>query len=191
MDLPSNWLIPNDLSSAIPSRDAPFVHRASRLRQAEVKGTPASRDAANSTATELPTGAMLDPAGRSFPVGNMPLSAALAPDGRHLALLSSGWREEGLQIVDVASSRVTQKLPQRGAFLGLAFSTDGRTIYTSGGGGDVVYRYAWSGSAATLTDSIDIAGSAKRGTEIRLGDRDLAGRPVSVRRRESRRLDRQ
>jgi hypothetical protein len=40
----------------------------------------------------LSTGARLDPAGRSIPVGNMPLSGVLSPDGKHLVLALSGWR---------------------------------------------------------------------------------------------------
>jgi len=90
-------------------------------------------------------------------VGNMPLAIALSPDEKHAAVLMSGFRERGLQIVDLAAGTVTQTLPQRGAFLGVAFSPDGKSVYTSGGGHDVVYRYSWDGSRAALADSIIIA----------------------------------
>jgi YVTN family beta-propeller protein len=114
----------------------------------------------------LPTGRMLDPVGHVIDVGNMPLTIALAPDRRHAVLLLSGWRERGLQVVDLAARRVTQTLPQPGAFLGVAFSTDGKSIFTSGAARDVIYRYAWDGSAAKLTDSISIsAGATSRKTE--------------------------
>jgi hypothetical protein len=45
----------------------------------------------------------------------------------------SGWREQGLQVVDLASRRVTQTLRQDAAFYGLAFARDGRELYVSGG----------------------------------------------------------
>ncbi|HEV8254276.1 MAG TPA: bifunctional YncE family protein/alkaline phosphatase family protein [Vicinamibacteria bacterium] len=101
-------------------------------------------------ALTLPTGTRLDPAGTSFDVGNMPLSLAMAPEGDRAVLLMSGWREEGLEVVDWRAGRVVQHLPQAGAFLGLAFSKDGRTLFASGGGEDVVYRYGWAGGEARL-----------------------------------------
>ncbi len=105
----------------------------------------------------LPTGRRLEPAGRIIDVGNMPLSVQLAPDGHHAVLLLSGWRECGLQVVDLAAGQITQTLSQPGAFVGLAFSPDGRSLYTSGAGEDLVYRYAWSDGRATLADSIVLA----------------------------------
>ncbi|HEY2897554.1 MAG TPA: hypothetical protein VGJ12_10480, partial [Gemmatimonadaceae bacterium] len=53
-----------------------------------------------SSTARLPTGARLDPAGRSFPLGNMPLSAILSPDGHNIVVSLSGWREQGLQVVN-------------------------------------------------------------------------------------------
>src|SRR5258707_5320 len=99
-------------------------------------------------AGRLPTGARLDPAGRSVELGSMPLAMAFGPDSARIVVLLCGYREQGLQVVDPLSGRVTQTLNQRAAFLGLAFTPDGRTLYTSGGNQEVVYRYAWDGSAA-------------------------------------------
>ena len=105
-------------------------------------------------APRLPTGARLDPVGRWTATGQMPLAMALAPEGDRVALLLSGWRDQGLQVVERASGRVLQTLPQRAAFLGLAFAPDGRALWTSGGDRDVVYRYAWANGAAALADSV-------------------------------------
>src|SRR5262249_24365491 len=70
----------------------------------------------------LPTGARLDPAGHSFAVGNMPIAVLPSPDGKHLVLSLAGWREQGLEIVDRSSDTVVERMPQRGAFFGLAWS---------------------------------------------------------------------
>jgi DNA-binding beta-propeller fold protein YncE len=105
----------------------------------------------------LPTGKWLDPEGAQIDVGNFPLAVALSPDGRHAALLLSGWREQGLQVVDRASRSVSQTLPQPAAFLGLAFAPDGRTLYASGGNQDVIYRYDWRDGRAALRDSLMLA----------------------------------
>lgn len=117
-------------------------------------GPATSGHTADSPATILPTGRVLHPAGRTIDVGNMPLAVAVAPGGRYAALLLSGWRERGVQIVDVDSARVVQTLPQAGAFVGMAFSRDGRALYTSGAHRNVVYRYGWNGARATLEDSV-------------------------------------
>jgi hypothetical protein len=50
--------------------------------------------------TCLPTGVCLDPAGRSFAAGNMPLGMVLSPGGDRLVLSLNGWRQQGLQVID-------------------------------------------------------------------------------------------
>src|SRR5215467_14998113 len=103
--------------------------------------------------TCLPTGACLDPAGRSYAVGNMPLAMVLSPEGDRLVVSLSGWRQQGLQVIDRHSGTVLQTIAQPGAFLGLAFSSDGQTLYASGGNEDLIYVYTWRDKQATLSDT--------------------------------------
>jgi YVTN family beta-propeller protein len=106
----------------------------------------------------LPTGALLDPAAPSFPAGNMPLAIVPAPGPAGRCVLSlSGWREQGVQVVDTVTRRVLQTLPQAGAFVGLAFSSDGNTLFASGGDDDSIWRYAWKEGAATFRDRLALA----------------------------------
>jgi len=51
----------------------------------------------------LPTGVALDPAAPTHRVGSFPLAIAMAPGGDRAALLLCGWREQGIQIVDMKS----------------------------------------------------------------------------------------
>ncbi|MGE3526443.1 MAG: YncE family protein, partial [Gemmatimonadales bacterium] len=108
----------------------------------------------SATGAALPTGVTLDPAGRMTDLGPLPLSMVMSPDGGSLVALLCGWREQGVQIIDRTTGTVRQTLTQPSAFLGLAFAPDGKTLYASGGGADRVYRYDWTGSRATLRDSI-------------------------------------
>jgi YVTN family beta-propeller protein len=108
-------------------------------------------------APRLPTGERLDPDGRSFDLGSMPLAMVLSPEGDRAAVLLNGWREQGVQIVNPATGKITQDLRQPAAFLGLTFSPDGQWLFASGGNQDVVYRYAWRNGQATLQDSIVLA----------------------------------
>ena len=107
--------------------------------------------------TCLPTGVCLDPAARSFAVGNMPLAMVLSPEGDRLVLSLNGWRQQGLQVIERHAGTVIQTISQPAAFLGLAFSSDGTTLYASGGNEDAIYRYAWRNKQATLIDSIVLA----------------------------------
>jgi len=102
----------------------------------------------------LPTGVRLDPAAPLHAVGQMPLAMAEAPEGDRVVLLLNGWREEGLQVVERATGRVLQTVPLPAVFLGLQFAPDGRTLYVSGGNGDVVYRLDWRNGSAALRDSM-------------------------------------
>jgi YVTN family beta-propeller protein len=104
----------------------------------------------------LPTGVMLDPVAEGHGVGNFPLAMAVAPGGSRVALLLCGWREQGVQIVDLTTGAVVQTLPQPAAFLGLAFAPDGKTLYTSGGNDDSIFVYRWNGSEATADGKIDL-----------------------------------
>ncbi len=119
-------------------------------RAAAPEATPASLDQPR----RLPTGAQLDPAGRLVDVMPLPLTLLPAPGGDALVILASGWREQGVQVLDRATGRVRQSLPLPSAFVGAAFSPDGRTLWASGGNEDQVYRFTWANGRATLVDSI-------------------------------------
>ena len=108
-------------------------------------------------AARLPTGLRLDTVGTTSDLGNLPVRIVPAPDGRHLIVLLSGWREQGLQVVDRESGRVVQTLPQAAAFFGLVFSPDGKELYASGGNEDVVYRYAWENGEARPNGKLALA----------------------------------
>src|SRR5258708_38693661 len=104
----------------------------------------------------LSTGVSLEPAAPSPVAGSLPLGAALSPEGDRIALLLCGWREQGLQVMDRASGEITQLLPQTAAFAGIAFSPDGKSLWTSGGNDDSVYRYAWRNKRAQLVTRVEV-----------------------------------
>ncbi len=105
----------------------------------------------------LPNGVKLDPAAPMTSVGAMPLTARLAPDGIHVVLSVSGYGKQGLQVIDRTTQGAHDVVEQPSAFVGLAFSPDGRTLYSSGGNQDVVYRYDWNAGRLSLRDSLVLA----------------------------------
>lgn len=110
----------------------------------------------------LPTGVLLDPVGRRSELGSFPLALIDAPEGGRVVALLNGAREQGIQIVEPSTGRVTQTLPQPAAFIGIGFDHAGSRLYVSGGNQDVVYRYGWSAGTATLADSLILAPRAPK-----------------------------
>ena len=104
-----------------------------------------------------PTGVALDPAGVSIVLGSMPLAMTWSPDSTRIVVVLCGYREQGIQVVDRASQRVVQTLTTPAAFVGAAFSPDGRSLFVSGGNRDVVYEFAWRADSAALADSLALA----------------------------------
>ncbi|HEX3580733.1 MAG TPA: YncE family protein, partial [Thermoanaerobaculia bacterium] len=135
----------------------------------------ASTAAAVQFTQPLATGVRLEPAGEFIDLGSMPIGMVLAPDGRHLAVVLSGFREQGLQIVDLKTRQVTQTLKQDAAFYGVAFSPDAKHLYVSGGNDDSIFCYTWTNGTATLERKI-VLGKQK---EDKTGSRYPAGIAVS------------
>jgi DNA-binding beta-propeller fold protein YncE len=105
----------------------------------------------------LPTGVHLDAVGDAVELGSMPLNIVLTRNGDKAVVVLSGWREQGIQVVDLKTRQVTQTLLQDGAFYGAAFSADGNTLYVSGGNTDMIFAYAWKDGKATLASRFVLA----------------------------------
>jgi DNA-binding beta-propeller fold protein YncE len=105
----------------------------------------------------LPTGVRLDPAGEAVDLGSLPISLVLAPEKDKAVVVLSGWREQGVQVVDLKTRKVTQKLLQDGAFYGAAFSPDGHRLCVSGGNTDMLFIYAWKDGVASLENKFELS----------------------------------
>ncbi len=105
----------------------------------------------------LPTGVRLDSVGDVVELGSMPLNIVTARSGDKAVVVLSGWREQGIQVVDLKTRQVTQTLLQDGAFYGAAFSPDGHMLYVSGGNTDMLFVYTWKDGAATLANKFELA----------------------------------
>jgi DNA-binding beta-propeller fold protein YncE len=105
----------------------------------------------------LPTGVRLDAVGDAIELGSLPLNVVVAHSGDKAVVVLGGWREQGIQVVDLKTRQVTQTLLQDGAFYGAVFSPDGRTLYVSGGNTDTLFIYAWEEGTATLANKFELA----------------------------------
>jgi DNA-binding beta-propeller fold protein YncE len=92
----------------------------------------------------LPNGWTVHPAGRQIPLETLPLAAALAPDGKHLAVVHAGYLPPSLLLFDTERFELRSRVELPGAWLGLTFSPDGRYLYAAGGADASVLELAVS-----------------------------------------------
>ena len=105
----------------------------------------------------LPTGVHLDAVGNVVELGSMPLNIVPALSGDKAVVVLGGWREQGIQVVDLKTRQITQTLLQDAAFYGAAFSPDGDALYVSGGNTDMLFIYSWKDGTATLANKFELA----------------------------------
>ncbi len=126
-------------------------------------------------------GRQLTPAGRLTTLGVFPTGGALTPDGRFYWAANSGHYRDSVSVVDVASGEVVQTLPLPGAYVGVAFASDGRTAYvtgaatgnkampdgaTKGGSGDEIHVFSVdpaTGRGTEAASTINVAPASPKG----------------------------
>ena len=83
---------------------------------------------------DLPNGWRIAPAGKAIgTVGDLLLNLSVSPDGRIMAATHGGFTANGIDIFDLHTRKQIQQITLPSAWLGLAWSSDGRTLYVSGG----------------------------------------------------------
>ncbi len=88
----------------------------------------------------LNSGWLLRPAGEQVPLSTMPMSAALSPGGKFLAILQGGYLPPSVSIHDPATLRKVSEVVLPDAWLGMAFAPQGGLIYVSGGSRSTIYE---------------------------------------------------
>ena len=125
-------------------------HRAKEAGLAATAKARADMPRVTANGTLLPSGWVLHPAGRQIPIGDMPLAMCLSPDGRRLLVSTGGFRP--CQVVSINTDdeqvQVTQTLDQ--SWEGMAFGPAGDTLYVSGGGRGLLWRFGYVKSGGDL-----------------------------------------
>ncbi|NBQ58907.1 MAG: YncE family protein [Opitutaceae bacterium] len=89
----------------------------------------------------LPNQWSLRPVGKQIVVGDFPINVALHPDGVFSAVLHSGWGQHEVRIIDVKSGQPVSQVALQESFYGLAWSPDGKKLYASGAGAEVIHAF--------------------------------------------------
>ena len=93
--------------------------------------------------TLLPSGWKIAPAGRHLPLGHLPMGLAPSPDGRLIAITTSGYERPALAIFDTKRLQVAAEIPVEHTWLGLVWSPDGTRLFASGSSENAIDEFDW------------------------------------------------
>ncbi len=85
---------------------------------------------------DLPNGWKISPIGKAVATEDLVLKVSASPDGRIVVGTHGGYNPHGLVVVDTKTHEATQRIGLKSAWLGLAWSRDGKKLYASGGNAD-------------------------------------------------------
>lgn len=104
----------------------------------------------------LPNGWQLSPAGKSLPLGDLPLNIAVSKSKKLMAVTNNGQSIQSLQLIDVQTEKILDNIVIAKSWLGLQFSSDEKYLYASGGNDNWILKYAIVKSKLQLKDSISL-----------------------------------
>ncbi len=116
----------------------------------------------------LPNQWSLRPVGRQIGLGDFPVNVALHPRKSFVAVLNAGYGRHEVMIVDLESEQVVSRAAIEEGFYGITFSLDGRFLFCSGAGDEVIHRFAVE------------AGKLSKHEVMRLRDASIRGVPSGV-----------
>jgi YVTN family beta-propeller protein len=109
----------------------------------------------------LPNGWSLSPAGRSIPLGDLPLNIAVSPSKKLLAVTNNGQSVQSIQLIDPVAEKILDNIIIPKSWYGLKFSSDEKYLYASGGYDNWILKYAIVSRKLKLTDSISLGQKMK------------------------------
>ncbi|HTH53586.1 MAG TPA: alkaline phosphatase family protein [Edaphobacter sp.] len=87
-----------------------------------------------SDGTDLPNGWRITPAGKAVgEMGDLVMNLVSSPDGKVVISVNSGFLPHGLDVFDAKTHQHLQHIGLTSTWLGMAWSSDGHTLYVSGG----------------------------------------------------------
>jgi YVTN family beta-propeller protein len=104
----------------------------------------------------LSNGWFLSPAGRSLPLGDLPLNLVVSPSKKYLAVTNNGQSVQSLQLIDAKKETVLHSEVIAKSWYGLKFSADEKFLYASGGNDNRIMQYAITDKKLVLKDSIKL-----------------------------------
>ena len=102
----------------------------------------------------LPNGWHLSPAGRSLPLGDLPLNLALSSSKKYMAVTNNGQSVQSIQLIDTRTEKILDSKIIPVSWYGLKFSSNEKFLYASGGNDNRIVIYAIINNKLQLSDTI-------------------------------------
>jgi DNA-binding beta-propeller fold protein YncE len=102
---------------------------------------------------QLPNGWKIQAAGKSIPLGDLPLNMTVSPDQKYLVVTNNGQSKHTLDLIDVRKQKVVHTLTLSHAWYGLQFVSD-KKLFASGGHKNLLWEIDIVDKALVLKDSI-------------------------------------
>ena len=102
----------------------------------------------------LSNGWTLSPAGRSLPLGDLPLNIAVSFSRKLMAVTNNGQSSQSIQLIDAVHEKILDNIIVRTSWVGLKFSGDEKYLYASAGNDNRILKYAVKSNKLFLEDSI-------------------------------------
>lgn len=100
----------------------------------------------------LPNGWKLSPAGTSFNLDDLPLNMAVSKSSKYIAVTNNGQSTQSIQLIDVAAQKVVDSVSIEKSWYGIAFTSDEKSLYVSGGHDNRIIRYDVVGGKLNRAD---------------------------------------
>src|SRR5258708_6545492 len=131
--------------------------------------------------TLLPNGWRIAPEGRHLTVGALPMNLVPSPDGRFVAISTSGWAKPAISIFDTTNLQVVNRIDVDHTWLGLVWHPDGKRLFASGASENVIYEFAFQAGKLTAAGSISLgAPETHPGRDVILNAGYVAGLALSA-----------
>ena len=89
------------------------------------------------------SGWRVKPAGTQIPLDTLPMSSVLSKDGRFLIVLNGGYNPPSLSVLDTKDGHEIGRTPVADAWLGMALSPNGKTLWVGGGSQAAIYEFSF------------------------------------------------
>ncbi len=102
----------------------------------------------------LPNGWSLSPAGRSIPLGDLPLNMALSHNRQLLAVTNNGQSKQTVQLINPVTEKLLDEVIIKKSWYGIKFSDADDKLYVSGGNDNIILVYHISHNKFGKTDTL-------------------------------------
>ncbi len=104
----------------------------------------------------LPNGWSLTPAGKSLPLGDLPLNIAISSTKKLIAVINNGQSTQSIQLIDPKNDIILDNVEIPKSWYGLKFSNNEKYLYASGGNDNWILKYAIVNNKLVLKDSMTL-----------------------------------